>query len=175
LTKEVTLIPLHTYFDPEIYNLCLKSLTNGKTPRPDTIPNSILKHMPPNFHHMLYLLFKHCFKQRQIPTSWKTSLTILLYKKSDPTLLSNHRPIALANTIYKLFTNTLTTILSGYGEKYYMTARKAFMLNAALLDNSKLLLVPLKMLKSPTKTYIFFILTSKTLLDPLIMPNYSPL
>jgi hypothetical protein len=67
---------------------------------------------------MLYLFFKHCFKQRQIPTSWKTSLTILLYKKSDPTLLSNHRPIVLANTIYKLFTSTLTTILSGYGEKY---------------------------------------------------------
>jgi hypothetical protein len=74
--------------------------------------------MPQNFHHMLYLFFTHCFKQRQIPTSWKTSLTILLYKKSDPTLLSNHRPIALANNIYKLFTSTLTTILSGYGEKY---------------------------------------------------------
>jgi hypothetical protein len=74
--------------------------------------------MPQNFHHMLYLFFTHCFKQQQIPTSWKTSLTILLYKKSDPTLFSNHRPIALANTIYKLFTSTLTTILSGYGEKY---------------------------------------------------------
>jgi hypothetical protein len=67
---------------------------------------------------MLYLFFKHCFKQRQIPTSWKNNLTILLYKKSDPTLLSNHRSIALENTIYKLFTTTLTTILSGYGEKY---------------------------------------------------------
>jgi hypothetical protein len=41
-----------------------------------------------------------------------------IIQKSDPTLLSNHRPIALANTIYKLFTSTLTTILSGYGEKY---------------------------------------------------------
>jgi hypothetical protein len=111
-------IPLHTYFDHEIYNLCLKNITSGKTPGPDTIPNSILKNLPPNFYHMLYLFFKHCFKQRQIPTSWKTSLTILLSKKSDPTLLSNHRPIALANTIYKLFTSTLTTILSGYGEKY---------------------------------------------------------
>jgi hypothetical protein len=90
-------IPLHTYFDYGIYSLCLKNLANGKTPGPDTIPN---------------------FKQRQIPTSWKTSLTILLYKKSDPTLLSNHRPIVLANTIYKLFTSTLSTILSGYGEKY---------------------------------------------------------
>ena len=51
-------------------------------------------------------------------TSWKTSHTILLHKKGNPTLLPNHRPITLANTIYKLFTNTLTTLLSSYGEKY---------------------------------------------------------
>jgi hypothetical protein len=43
--------------------------------------------------------------------------------------------------------------------KYYMTTRKAFVLNAALLDNSKLLSMPLKMLNSQTKTYILFILT----------------
>jgi hypothetical protein len=67
---------------------------------------------------MLYLFFTHCFKQQQIPTSWKTSLTTLLYKKSDPTLFSNHTPIALANTIYKKIISTLTTVLSGYGEKY---------------------------------------------------------
>jgi hypothetical protein len=48
----------------------------------------------------------------------KTSLTILLYKKADPTNLTNHRPIALANTIYKLFTSTLTTILSTYGKHH---------------------------------------------------------
>jgi hypothetical protein len=74
--------------------------------------------MLPHFYHILYLFFNHCFKQRQIPTSWKNSLTILLYKRSNPILLSNHRPIALANTIYKFFTMTLTTILSGYGKKY---------------------------------------------------------
>ena len=55
---------------------------------------------------------------KQILASWKISLTILLYKKGDPSLLTNHRPITLANTIYKLFTSTLTLILSAYGERH---------------------------------------------------------
>jgi hypothetical protein len=72
--------------------------------------------MPNQFHNLLFLLFQECYKQ-QIPNSWKTSLTILLYKKSDPSILTNHRPIALANTIYKLFTSTITTQFTNYGEK----------------------------------------------------------
>ena len=74
--------------------------------------------MPPRFHKLLFLFFKHCYKQKQIPASWKTSLTVLLYKKGNPSLLTNHRPIALANTIYKLYTSTLTSILSAYGERH---------------------------------------------------------
>jgi hypothetical protein len=111
-------IPLHTYFDQETYDFCLKNLGNNKAPGPDKIPNSILKNMPPRFHKLLFLFFKHCYKQKQILASWKTSLTVLLYKKGDPSLLTNHRPIALANTIYKLYTSTLTSILSAYSERY---------------------------------------------------------
>jgi hypothetical protein len=74
--------------------------------------------MPIQFHNLLYLIFYQCYKQQQIPPSWKTSLTILLYKKMDPSILTNHRPIALANTIYKFFTSTITTQLANYGEKY---------------------------------------------------------
>ena len=74
--------------------------------------------MPPRFHKLLFIFFKHCYKQKQIPASWKTSLTVLLYKKGNPALLTNHRPIALANTVYKLYTSTLTSILSAYGEKH---------------------------------------------------------
>ena len=98
--------------------MCLKQLSKNKTPGPDKIPNSILRNLPHRFHTMLFLFFLHCYKQKTMPTSWKTSHIILLYKKGNPTLLSNHRPIALANTIYKLFTSTLTTLLSSYGEKH---------------------------------------------------------
>jgi hypothetical protein len=74
--------------------------------------------MPQQFHDLLFLLFQQCYKQQQIPTSWKTSLTILLYKKSDPTILTNHKPIALGNTIYKFFTSTITAQLANYGKKH---------------------------------------------------------
>jgi len=110
--------PLHKYFDRTTYDMCLKNLASNKTPSPDKIPNIILKNMPESFHNILFLLFSHCYKQKQIPTSWKISLTILLYKKGDPSKLTNHRPIALANTVYKFFTSTLTSILSAYGEKH---------------------------------------------------------
>ena len=74
--------------------------------------------MPPRFHKVLFLFFQHCYKQKQIPASWKRSLIVLLYKKGNPSQLTNHRPIALDNTIYKVYTSTLTFILSAYGEKY---------------------------------------------------------
>ena len=108
---------LYTFFDQETYNLCPKHLVNNKTPRLDKIPNSILKNMPHFSSHPIPI-FAHSYKLKQIPTSWKISLTILLYKKCDPSLLTNHTPIALANTIYKFFTSTFTSILSAYGESH---------------------------------------------------------
>ena len=140
-------IPLYKYFDKETYHMCLKHLSNNKTPCPDKIHNSILKNMPESFHKLLFLFFTHCHKQKKIPASWKISLTILLYKKEDPAQLPNHRPIALANTIYKFFTSTLTYILSAYGENHQIlrdsqeefrteksTARQLQLLIAALED-----------------------------------------
>jgi hypothetical protein len=104
--------------------------------------------MPKQFHDLLFLLFQHCYKQQQIPTSWKTSLTILLYKKADPIILTNHQPISLANTIYKLFISTITTQLANYGEKHQIlqnsqegfwqercTSRQLQTLNATLKDS----------------------------------------
>ena len=140
-------IPLHTYFDQATYDFCLKNLGNNRAPGPDKIPNSILKNMPPRFHKLLFLFFKHCYKQKQIPVSWKTNITVLLYKKGDSSQLTNHRSIALANTIYKLYTSTLTSILSAYGERFQIlhdsqegfkaekgTSRQLQLLIAALED-----------------------------------------
>ena len=49
---------------------------------------------------------------RKTPTSWKQSNTILLYKKDDSLDIGNYRPIALSNAIYKLWTSTITEVLS---------------------------------------------------------------
>ena len=107
---------MHTLFDRNIYDLSVKYLSKNKTLSLDNIPNSILKNMPHRFHNLFFLFFQHCYKQKTILQSWKISNTILIYKKGNPSHLFNHCPIALASTIYKLFTSTLTSILSAYGE-----------------------------------------------------------
>ena len=103
--------------------------------------------MPFDFHHILFLFFIHCYKLKKISTSWKISPTILLYKKGDPFVLTNHRLITLENTIYKFFTSTLTSILLAYSERYQIlhdsqagfrakrcTSRQLQLLIAALKD-----------------------------------------
>ncbi|GBN32847.1 hypothetical protein AVEN_14020-1 [Araneus ventricosus] len=47
-----------------------------------------------------------CILFRKDPDSWKKSMTILLSKSGDPLDLKKWRPIALSNTIYKLFAKT---------------------------------------------------------------------
>lgn len=42
----------------------------------------------------------------------------IVIQKGNPYHLTNHRPIALENTIQKLFTNTLINILSTHDERY---------------------------------------------------------
>ena len=72
-----------------------------------------------------------------------------LHKKDDPTQLANYRPIALANTIYKLYTNTITFLLTSYGEQHRLlhfsqegfrpqrnTSRQIHMILASLEDAS---------------------------------------
>jgi hypothetical protein len=151
--------------------LSIKHLTIGKVPRLDQIPNTILKQMPPQFHSLLFLFFTHCYKQHKIPASWKTSLTILLYKKGNPTHLTNHKSIALANTIYKLFTSTLSSILSAYGEQYQIlhNSQEGFRFNIAPHVNYNFSLPLLKMPNLQIKIFIYFILNSKTHSAPLIM------
>ena len=44
-----------------------------------------------------------CWAQSQIPQSWHKSSVIALFKKSDPTLVQNYRPISLLQVGYKIF------------------------------------------------------------------------
>ncbi|XGW34773.1 hypothetical protein V3C99_018637, partial [Haemonchus contortus] len=52
-------------------------------------------------------LFTRYLSQCKVPTSWKTSKTVLLYKKGDPDDIGNYRPICLLSVIYKLFTRVI--------------------------------------------------------------------
>ena len=62
--------------------------------------------------------FNHIFSHNEIPESWIKAWVQLLYKKGDPLLVSNYRPIALLDTIQKLYTAILANRLSMYLENH---------------------------------------------------------
>ncbi len=96
----------------ETYDQAVKQLKNGKAPGPEGIPNELLKHLPEDIHNCIYHMFTLMWKTGCTPTSWKTSNTVLLDKKEDPTECENYRPIGLAKTLYKLWTSVVTYILT---------------------------------------------------------------
>ena len=119
LSSGSTLAPattISTIFDQSTYNACLNGSKTRREPGPDGVPNEILKALPSSFHDMLFALFRLQLRLGLTCPSWKHSETILLYKAGDPTNLSNHRPIGLANTVYKLWTSCLQVCLSRYCE-----------------------------------------------------------
>ena len=100
----------------DTYDELRRTLARGKSAGPDGIPNEGLRAMPRAFHEGLHRMFQECWRMRRVPQRWKMSHTVLLYKKGDPTRVANYRPIALACTVYKLYTGMITRVLADYAE-----------------------------------------------------------
>lgn len=90
-------------------------------------------------------------------------MTILLYKKGNLHHLTRHRPIALANTIYKLFTSTLTSIFSTYGKKYQILhdIQEGFRAERCTAKQLQTLITTLEGARLTIKISISYTLTSK--------------
>ena len=104
--------------DKSVLQRVLSHLSNNKTPGPDEIPNELLKHLPASMQDAIHQLFILMWMTSTTPDAWKQSETILLHKKNDETLLENYRPIALANTMYKLWTGLIQECLNTYADHY---------------------------------------------------------
>ena len=81
----------------------LQSLKLGKTSGPDGINNRVLKELAFELASPLSTLFNFSLSNSAIPTSWKETIVIPIYKKDYPSELSNYGPISLLNTIGKVF------------------------------------------------------------------------
>ena len=79
----------------------LRRMTNS-APGPDGVTYRDLRGADPGAR-LLAALFNICARLQTVPSSWKTSNTILVYKKGDRADLSNWRPLALGDTMPKLF------------------------------------------------------------------------
>ncbi|KAE9420454.1 hypothetical protein Angca_007364, partial [Angiostrongylus cantonensis] len=52
-------------------------------------------------------LFTRYLSECKVPTQWKTSKTVLFFKKSELHDIGNYRPICLLSVVYKLFTRII--------------------------------------------------------------------
>ncbi|MBW0502316.1 hypothetical protein O181_042031 [Austropuccinia psidii MF-1] len=80
-------------------------LPNKKAAGPDNIPNKLLKIAENTINPYLLAIFNACLKIHHFPHQWKEAITTIIRKssKDDYTDPNAYRPIALLNTLGKLF------------------------------------------------------------------------
>ncbi|KAK6726974.1 hypothetical protein RB195_004961 [Necator americanus] len=71
------------------------SVRNRAAPGPERIRPEHLKNFPPALINTLARLFTRYLSECKVPTQWRTSKTVLLYKKGDP-----HASVTIAQSAY---------------------------------------------------------------------------
>ena len=87
--------------DEEVRSV-LQTLKLGKSSGPDNINNRILKEIAYPISKPLCDLFNYSLSRGIFPDVWKQANVSLLYKKDDPSLVCNYRPISLLSSIGKV-------------------------------------------------------------------------
>ncbi|XP_023225569.1 uncharacterized protein LOC111626430 [Centruroides sculpturatus] len=104
------------------------SKCHNTAPGPDGIRYYIWRRLDPQ-GHILAAVFNAVQRIGFVPSGWKTSTTILLHKKGDVNDVNNWRPIALANTLGKIYSACLASRLLSWCEanNIISAAQKGFM------------------------------------------------
>ncbi|KAE9413998.1 hypothetical protein Angca_006151, partial [Angiostrongylus cantonensis] len=108
-------LPLHEIKDgyvlppvlPSEIRHAISSVKNRTAPGPDRIRSKHLLNLPPVLVNTLPRLFTGYLSECKVPTQWKTSKTVLLFKKGDLHDIGNYRLICLFSVVYKLFTRLI--------------------------------------------------------------------
>jgi hypothetical protein len=86
-------------------------LGNGKAPGPDDVVNEVIKMLPSQVKRLIHKLFVIMWATGCTPDRWKHSNTRLIHKKGNAMGIGNYRPIALAKTMFKLWTNSYSQMV----------------------------------------------------------------
>ncbi|KAJ8654752.1 hypothetical protein O0I10_009643 [Lichtheimia ornata] len=109
----------------------------GKSPGLDGIPFEVYKHLvprSPRLRHLLLTIIRQAM-EGIFPPSWSHTRMVLLFKKGDPELLRNWRPLSLINTDAKLFTKLLANRFNQVLPKLINPYQTGFMPHRLISDN----------------------------------------
>jgi hypothetical protein len=87
------------------------------------------------FRKHLLVIMNDALERNVFPSSWKLTRMVLLFKKGDPQLLKNWRPLSLINTDAKLFTKLLANRFNEFLGKLINPFQTGFMRGRLISDN----------------------------------------
>src|SRR6267154_2497979 len=85
----------------------VNKMKNGASPCPFDQLSAIALKRCPILRTLLHLIIDKCWSAGKIPRCWARGVTILIYKKGDPSLVENFRPITLQSVAYKVYSTFL--------------------------------------------------------------------
>ena len=92
----------------------LKSLQLGKATGPDAINNRILRELASPLSLPLSDLFNYSLSTGKVPLIWKEANVTPIFKKEDPSAVSNYRPISLLSAVGKVLEKVVHKHLFNY-------------------------------------------------------------
>ena len=116
------------YFTRSQIKKTTKKLSAFKAPGPDGIPNVVLKQCVDILTDRLYYIFRAIFELDVYPSEWQESITVVLRKPGKPSYADPkaYRPIALLNTMGKLFSAIVADDLSHFCETREVLPKNQF-------------------------------------------------
>ena len=102
----------------------IASVASQRAVGSDSIPNQALKHGGEVLHSALTLIFNECLEKGSVPREWNTALLVPVFKSGERSVPSNYRPIAILNSVSKLFTVVLNTRLQAFCDKLGLLAEE---------------------------------------------------
>lgn len=117
----------------------LRACENTATGTDEIIYNH-LKQIDPKAQTLI-LMYNLCLKFQDVPAAWKRTTNISIYKKRNKNNPGNWRPIALGNTIYKLYDQLpFTSALQVAGRNYVLSFyQKLFLPHGGFFENNYIL------------------------------------
>ena len=80
----------------------LNNVNTNKAGGPDEIPGIVLKHCSGVLAEPLSIIFKIIYNTGIVPSEWKLSNVVPIFKKGDKKNIKNYRPISLTLIIAKV-------------------------------------------------------------------------
>ena len=97
----------------------IAQLARGKAPGDDGVPYEFLKDGPDELlTSVLDAVNALLTRTARMPQDWKGGSIRLLFKKGDPSLCKNYRPVVLLRACYKIYTSILTDRLYNIAERH---------------------------------------------------------